>query len=459
MGLHIFFLVLYVSLSGTIDPVMMCSLLILHCIVKIIADIRQGKRGLHVMTTFYIGLILTTFADAWFINKIDNYGVAEYSMYRYIIQASIPDAVKMWTIGNTFIFMGYELFATKSFASIRVDIKNPRIIKNLYNFILFFALLNLSGNAINLSYITGGLQKVLSLLNIMGILFFARLWVTENNRKYRTYAVTLAVLQTTIALFVSFLRIELLTPSIAFFGGYFIAKGDIRYILSYRIVPPIVILIIFSLFFRTLAGNRSHFISAFTADAPQKFNSSYTVGDGTGGDEGGLLERSANIAQLTNVMHLVDKNGTYNGRASEPLLAAFIPRFLWPDKPKVQLGAWFALEIGAASIGETGRANNSINMSIPGELYLDFGWIGLAIGALLFGGLVAAFWNAARFNDSSYNLTGALWGGYLLLYALAGIGSDLQIVVSLISTYLVFLFIKRLSKAYEGTLNRAAVAG
>jgi hypothetical protein len=158
-------------------------------------------------------------------------------------------------------------------------------------------------------------------------------------------------------------------------------------------------------------------------------------------------------------VNLVEKNGLYLGQASAPLVAALVPRFLWPDKPQIQLGAWFALEIGAASISSTsGRANNSINMTIPGELYLDFGWFGVVVGGILFGGLVGLFWNAAKFNDSAYNILGALWGGYLLLFALFGIGADLQIIVTLLSTYIIFLVIKKLAKSYEGILSRTSVA-
>jgi hypothetical protein len=125
----------------------------------------------------------------------------------------------------------------------------------------------------------------------------------------------------------------------------------------------------------------------------------------------------------------------------------------------IQLGAWFALEIGVAAELDGGRANNSVNMTIPGEFYLDFGWIGLFIGCFLFGGLVAAFWNAAKFMDSPYNITGTLWGGYLLLYALGGIGADLQIVISLTSTYIVFFIIKKIAQRNENTRLRAAMEG
>ncbi|MCW3121120.1 MAG: hypothetical protein JWQ38_612 [Flavipsychrobacter sp.] len=157
-----------------------------------------------------------------------------------------------------------------------------------------------------------------------------------------------------------------------------------------------------------------------------------------------LLDRSANLAQLTNVVKLVKQNGFYKGKASAPLVAALIPRFLWPDKPKIALGSWFALEIGAAYKADDGRINNSINMTIPGELYLDFGWVGLALGSLLMGMFVAAFWNSAKFYLSEYNLIGIIFGGYLLYAGFLNFGADLQVVLTMTSTYLSFWAVKKL---------------
>jgi hypothetical protein len=418
-----------------------------------------GKRGLSIMTTFYLGAILTTLANLLFINKVHTVGLGENAIYKYIVEEHIDTAILVWVVGNTFIFIGYELFSHRSFPSLSVEIKNEKIIKNIYYFILFFTLLNVTGNAINLGFISGGIQKVMALFNVMGILFFARLWASEQRTTYRNYAIILAVMQTVLALYTSFLRLELLTPTIVFYGGYFIGKGTIKEIFSPRIVPPLVILFIFSLFFNTLAGNRAHFIDTFRGGEVAADNSSYVDLSASENERGGLLERSSNIAQLTNVVDLVERNGLYQGAASAPLIAALIPRILWPDKPQVQLGAWFALEIGAASITASGRANNSVNMTVEGELFLDFGWIGLVLGGIFFGGMIAMFWNAGQFNASAYNIVGALWGGYLLYYALFGVGSDLQILVSLISTYLMFLLIKSFAKQYENSIGRSAVAG
>jgi hypothetical protein len=457
VGVHILFLIFYISLSNVLPAEFVMAGMILHCVINIASDF-MAKRPLYVMTPYYVGIILVMTANILLLNKIAVEGILETNMYGYIDMSHVSEATQLLCVGYTTIFIGYEAFRKRSFPSIAIELNSRKLIRNIYLFIIVFTLLNVSGMGINLSML-GGLQRVFSLLIVVGILFYARLWSYENSTTYRNYALVLCALQTVVALYTSFLRAELIIPVVALAVGYFIGKGSVKFLFSYRIIPLAVALVIFSMFFQNLAGNRAHFIDAFDAKTTgDPNNSSYVVQD-EGSSNGGFLERDANLAQVTNLVKLVKRNGFYRGQVSTPLLAAVIPRFLWPGKPDIQLGAWFALEIGAASLTENGRANNSINMTIPGELYLDFGWIGLIVGCFLFGGLVAAFWNAAHLVDSPYNLSGTLWGGYLLLFALGGIGADLQIVISLTSTYLVFLILKRIVQRNENTRLRAAVEG
>lgn len=460
MGLDIVFLCLYASLSGFLDGTLMSSMLILHCALRVSHDIRSKKRGIHLSTIFSVGVAVVTFANLSFINKITESGVKEYFIYSYIIRDRIQEGVALWAIGNSFIFIGMHLFRNTSLPRIDVQISSKKVITNIYRFIFVLLLLNLSGTAVNFGFITGGFQKILVLLNLMGIMFFARLWVVEKEVRYRNYALMLVVLQTLVALFSSYLRSDLVTPTLSFFGGYFIGLGRAKYVFSYRAVPLLLVMLIFSVLFNALSASRSHFVDVFTNQKPVDQGYVDLSVQERLSDRGGALERSSNIAQLTNVIHLVERNGYYQGRASLPLAYALIPRVLWPGKPSIELGAWFALEIGVATISSyTGRANNSINMTIPGELYLDFGWIGVILGCTLFGGMLSAFWNASHFNSSPYNITGVLWGGYLIQLAVFAFGSDLQLLVSFLSTYLTFLIIKKISSSYEGVINRPAVAG
>lgn len=423
------------------------------------ADIRSRRKGVKLSVIFSAGVALITFANFNFINKINSVGVKEYFIYSYIIRDKILEGSTLWAIGNTFIFIGFNLFTKISLPRVDIVLTNRKVLDNIFRFIVAMILLSFTGNVINLGAVTGGLQKILILLNLMGIMFYARLWAAEKSNTYRNYAIILTALQTFLALVSSYLRSDLVIPSLSLFGGYFIGKGSIKYVFSYRIVPLLLVMLVFSLLFNTLSRSRSNFISAFTQEqdaGPGYVDLSIQE---RAAQRGGALDRMSNIAQLSNIVLLVERNGYYEGRASLPLAYALIPRAIWPDKPSIELGAWFALEIGAATVSaSTGRANNSINMTIPGELYLDFGWLGVMLGCILFGGMLNAFWNASHFNDSAFNISGVLWGGYLIQFGIFAFGSDLQILVSFLSTYITFLVIKKISSSYEGIINRPAVA-
>lgn len=436
----------------------------LHCVLYLlnVLFISKKKQELNVLMAFMVSVIVTTLANAILIYRLNKYGINKESMYNYVILKYIQDAVVLSAIGNTCIFIGYEVFKKKSLPPLTVMVTNPKVIDIIFRLAVILAIANFAGYVINFGKISGGFQKFVTLFYDMSVLFFARLWGKEELKKYRTYAIVLCVFRVLIALFTAYLRIELLQPFIIFFGGYFLGKGSMKYVLSYRIVPAIAVMAAFSLVFATLGANRAQFAKVFFEDEDVEqvmvLAPAYSVTSEQESDRNNVLIRGANIAQLSNIINMVERNGFYNGKISLPLIAAFIPRFLWPEKPSFELGTWFALEIGVATVNPlTNRPNNSVNMSIPGQLYMDFGYPGVLIGCFFVGLILASFWNAARFNDSPNNIFGTIWGGYLLFFALFGIGADLQIFVTLTSTYIAFLIIKRGIGLYADTERRPAL--
>jgi hypothetical protein len=168
------------------------------------------------------------------------------------------------------------------------------------------------------------------------------------------------------------------------------------------------------------------------------------------------LQRASVINQISACVGLVDDHGTYNGRASAPLLAALIPRALWPEKPKIALGVWFAVEIGAAVQTED-WFNNSINMTIPGQLYLDFGWPGLIIGCILSGMLLNWLWQHSGFYVSSFNILGMFFGVFMLYNIVFGLGADLQIFITMVAMYLIFLTLGKIIPRFDEVVVRRSV--
>lgn len=457
MGLHLIFLVIYYILSQLYPGEVLIGAMVVHCVLNLRLNQKNIIRNLNLSMFYSFGIAIASIANVLFINKVKTFGVDSLQIYNFIDTRYINDASFIWVFGNTFVFMGYELFKNVSLPSIAVFFSDKKVLDNIFYVMISFTIMFYAGYNIDLSFIAGGFQKIILLLFSVGILFYSRLWVSENNNKYGIYAISLCVFQTIAALYSSYLRLAVINPVCILFLGYFVGKGNFKVLLTYRVIPFIVVFAVFLQFFQALGGHRAHFIQAFTNGDNE--NAAYTYVESDENKGGSFMDRSSCIAQLTNIVKLTkEKGGFYGGKASEPLIAALVPRIFWPNKPRIELGSWFALEIGAGSMGENGRVNNSVNMTIPGELYLDFDWYGVFIGCILWGGLLAIFWNAAHFNDSQFNLTGTLWGGYLLQGAIGAI-SDMQVIITLFSTYFVFLLIRKITDQYENSRRRPALEG
>ncbi len=429
--MNIFFLLIYAVFGDLLGGEGLLILFTFHFAICFINHIRQKDSVITPLFIYYAGVMIVNVANLLLIGKIAS---GTNKTYSYIVPQYIDAAAQIWCVSGTLFVIGYSWAINRSLPSIAIEVKRKDVLRNLFTFLVMVNILTIIGHGINVRGSQVG--KIFGLLNSISILFYARLWAKEENKTYRTYALTLFVMETYIALTTSFLRFELILPTFYLFAGFFIGKGGTRYIFSYRIIPLLLIIAIYASVFTSLQGRRSNFLSVFSDESE--------AGSSDPGSSA-LLDRSANLAQLTNVVNLVKRNGFYDGRASAPIITALIPRALWPDKPLIQLGAWFALEIGVAYKAEGGRANNSINMTVSGELYLDFGWVGVVIGSFLFGLFFAVLWNATQFYSSATNISGTIFGGYLFVLSIGGY-ADLQIVVTLISTYLIFLFIKKILK-------------
>jgi len=436
---NIFFIILYLLLPNVLPAQFILVLFTIHCIL-IFLPYTNGKENIaNPISLFILGAILVNIGNYMLIDII---GTSKNMSYSYVVPEFVAKATQIWCISCTLTVIGYQSVKNKSLPAIDLVIKKSSTLKTIFYILLAVNILQvLEIRLFTISVIA----KFIGIANLIGILFFSQLGAKSGKKSYQGYAVTLFVTQTYIALFTSYLRIQLILPTLLLFMGYFIGKKDIKYVFSYRIIPFLILFGLYASVFKTLGGLRSNFYYAFMPNpmAAKSYSNDEPIEEK--GNSHAVLDRSANLAQLTCVVNLVEKNGFYNGAASAPLIIALIPRFLWPEKPKIEIGRWFALEIGVAYMNEQGVINNSINMTVPGELYLDFGWIGVVLGSLLIGAFIAALWNATKFYSSEYNILGILFGGYLLFLCFIGIGVDLQVIITITSLYLSFLIVKKIS--------------
>jgi len=234
----------------------------------------------------------------------------------------------------------------------------------------------------------------------------------------------------------AYLRFEIILPWVSYFLGEAIARKRLRNFALQSKLTMIALIFFLPPVFGYLGKKR-----ADIAGRPDKIslvisgvqNKQQYENDQT------IMARLSYINQLTNVVQLTRKKGFYEGKTLEYFTFAFIPRFLWPDKPTIQQGQWFAIESGLALRLKGGKANNSINMTVPGEFYLNFGWMGVILGCMLFALFVASIWNGIQ----GKNLPALALQFFILFNGMAGLGADLQIVVTLLAYFLIY-------KAYEG---------
>ena len=92
----------------------------------------------------------------------------------------------------------------------------------------------------------------------------------------------------------------------------------------------------------------------------------------------------------------VRKDGYQWGDTMSYAMYAFIPRLLWPNKPSVSRGAWFTTYLGAAAREE--EATTSTGISATGELYWNFGVLGVAVGMCGIGLFYGLLWRMAGAN-------------------------------------------------------------
>jgi hypothetical protein len=254
-------------------------------------------------------------------------------------------------------------------------------------------------------------------------------------------AMVIAIGDAIYASFFQFLRADVIAPLGALTLGALFGARSPRVLRRKEFIPVYVGAALFVIYFgafaaaRTQSGGLSRITAAY--DMSERMERGELIAPAS---RQTVLSRLTTFNQLSQIGRVAKDDGFLGGSTLEYLGFALVPRFLWPEKPTIAKGAWFALRIGQANVTADGRITNSVNMTIPGELYLNFGWLGVVAGCAIFGAVVAVLWTRARFWDGSRNALGSAFGFYLLWVWIAlSLGPDLQVIVTMIAMYLLFL--------------------
>ena len=287
----------------------------------------------------------------------------------------------------------------------------------------------------------GRLTAVVMELPVMAVFVMARCGYKKRNRAVIWAAFALAGTISWRALLFAYLRGEILGPWLAFAVGALLGRPRVRTLLGRPFLVVYVIATLFFAYFAAMSTVRDERV--YGRQRIQRLTE--VRADMTEGDEEsekgpikGPLERRSTVNKVSRIFALVEKNGFYDGKSMAYYRYVFIPRFIWPTKPLIQKGGWFANELGLARAVGGGRYSNAINMTIPGELYLNFGWVGTLVGCIGMGFVIMLIWQATGFWDSADNIPGLLLSFRIISRALAFLGPDMQSLVGYINLYLVF---------------------
>jgi hypothetical protein len=382
--------------------------------------------------TFSLGL--TSFANIVGVSSFGGENEFVYNLYTYI--PTLFDASIVHYIGFILLVGGYEFGNNKNWLpSLSYKITDENKNKYLFIFILFVIYISIQGR------IPGFLGAIRAF--IIGLPLFVAFYLVKRGIKrkkpiYLIYAGVIVIILTIQAVLFSFLRTNMIKPAVFFILAYIIAHGNVRVLFRLKLIPVYIFVALFASYFGIFGSERTK-IGVGT----QRIENLVELKEDENIVGQTPLSRLTNFNQLSQVVQLTIEDGFLEGETLQYLGIVFIPRFIWPGKPLIQMGAWFAERIGLGWIDYEGKYHNSINMTIPGELYLNFGYIGVIIGSFLIGFIFRLFWNSVNSWKNPEDLFGNIFAAYLLFLGLFSLGADIQILITILATYLIMLFLNR----------------
>jgi hypothetical protein len=174
-----------------------------------------------------------------------------------------------------------------------------------------------------------------------------------------------------------------------------------RLILRWLVIPFFALLLLypFSNAYRSLVRGGDVEVTSFegAARAGQMAFSKVGEGEATTGDlwREGLNHRMDLLTSVAQVLSLGPRASLVKGDIHWWILPVypFVPRFLWPSKPILDEGGWFTVALRGGS-GDAATVGSGTAITYPGDLYLQFGLLGIPIGMCML--CLAVQWFANR---------------------------------------------------------------
>jgi len=419
------------------------------CISSAYIDIKKGYNNISFITFYSLFSLLYLIGNYFVVTTI---GTPEEFIYNnYLVAKNIVTSALITYVGNACLVMGYESFQFNSQSIPPILRLHLDLSKSWITYLIVFA-------GFNLILQLFGYPNISTLSNfISSVIFIAvRYASSQNNKNLLRVSLLITIIATFYSLLYSYRRQGIFEPLFFYLIAYIIGYKSFR-ALTHSLLFPVYGMLLLAITAFTFLGN----IRLSSGDQRwnqiiNKYNSQFTINpnfqDNSNDveEKGSFIARNSNLNQLTQVVKVAEEDGFYEGNTLQYMAYAFIPRFIWPDKPLIMQGRWFALRAGLAY--QWGKdlttVNNSINMTVAGELYLNFGFLGISLGMMLIGILMNYFWTLSQFWSSDSNILGSLWGAYLIVVALFYINVDLQFLVTTMSLLFSLVLINLLWKSF-----------
>lgn len=163
------------------------------------------------------------------------------------------------------------------------------------------------------------------------------------------------------------------------------------------------------------------------------------------------IARTSLIQNYALLLKYLDQTGDYwHGRTIWMLPALIVvPRAVWPDKPVADTGYWFSVQVW----GEDPRARNSIAITWPGLLHLQFGLPSVLLGMFLVGILLRLLYERYGRPRSNYSL----FFYVMLLSTLLRIDDDLSwLLAGAVRTFAILWLISLVAFRYPRSVHSPA---
>lgn len=402
-------------------------------------DYKKGARYISFITIYSLFTLAYSYGNFLVLKSI---GTPEEAVYDYyLVKENIPQALMFTYVANVFCVLGFTFYqSTYQAKNSLMEVMSIEIAPRFIHYIL------IGVSILNGLVLMGKLNYTTMFpFIIAGGFFLTRYAADKNNTTLLNFCIMNTMVLSLNGFLFDYLRMSTIAPGVSFLIAVFFGREKVGTMFNKSLIP-IYGLLVFSVIIFPFVGQIRNQASGFdklTGVLGKLNEQSYEqkTPDLYAEEKESFEARVSNINQTSQVVKLVHDVGYYKGSTLAYLSYALIPRFIWKDKPIIAQGVWFALEIGQAYVHADGRANNSVNMTSAGELYLNFGLIGVVVGMFLIGLLCAFMWRISGFSESSGNVLGAMFGLYLFFLATSTFGIDLQFLVTLISYFCMFQFV------------------